>query len=128
VPGGAPMAWVATADVANAIERAIAHEVAGWFALPGAAATGHDVAAALGAAVGHPVRWQTIAPEEFGDMMRPYVGDHAADGTAAVYRMLASSPPAPAPDPAPAREALDWAPRDIATWARGVAWPLARAA
>jgi uncharacterized protein YbjT (DUF2867 family) len=127
VPGEAPMRFVATADVAGAVARAIERAAAGWFALPGRAVTGHDVAAALGAVLGRPVRWRTIAPAEFADRMRPFVGDHAADGTAAVYEMLAASPP-PAPDPGPARGALDWSPRDIATWAREVSWPLARAA
>jgi nucleoside-diphosphate-sugar epimerase len=128
VPAEAPMRWVATADVAGAVERAIARGVAGWFALPGTAVTGPEVAAALGAALGRPVRWETITPDAFGDLLRPHVGDHAADGTAAFYRMLATMPPPPAPDPAPARAALEWAPRDLATWARETAWPLARAA
>jgi nucleoside-diphosphate-sugar epimerase len=128
VPGDVPMAWVATADVAAAIERAISREVAGWFALPGPHATGHDVAEAIGAAIGRRVRWHTLTPDEYGELLRPHLGDHAAEGTAAVYRMLAASPPAPAPDQEPARAALDWAPRDVATWAREVAWPLARAA
>jgi uncharacterized protein YbjT (DUF2867 family) len=127
VPGEAPMRWVATADVAGAVARAIERAAAGWFPLPGRAVTGHDVAAALGAALGRPMRWRTITPAEFGDRIRPYVGDHAADGSAAFYEMLAASPP-PAPDPGPALEALGWAPRDVATWAREVSWPLARAA
>jgi uncharacterized protein YbjT (DUF2867 family) len=127
VPGEAPMRWVATADVAAAVARAIDRAAAGWYALPGRAVTGHEVAAALGAALGRPMHWRTITPAELGDRMRPFVGDHAADGTAAVYEMLAASPP-PAPDPGPAREALGWAPRDVATWAREVPWPLARAA
>src|SRR5919108_1914828 len=128
VPAEVPMPWVATADVARAVGRAIAAEVAGSFALPGLPATGEEVAAALGRALGRPVRWETVSPDAYGDLLRPYLGDHAAEGTAAVYRMLAASPPAPAPDPAPAREALDWAPRDVESWARRVNWPLARAA
>jgi hypothetical protein len=75
---------------------------------------------AIGAVLGRAVRWQTIRPDEYGDMLRPHLGDHAADGVAAVYRNLAATPSAPAPDPAPAREALDWAPRDAAAWARQV--------
>jgi uncharacterized protein YbjT (DUF2867 family) len=128
VPAEAPLGWVATEDVASAIERAIAGGVAGSFALPGMAATGSEVAAALGSALGRPVRWQTIDPDTFADLLRPHLGDHAADGTAEVYWMAATAPPPPAPDPGPAREALGWAPRSIAEWARGVAWPLARAA
>jgi nucleoside-diphosphate-sugar epimerase len=128
VPAEAPLRWVATEDVALAAARAIEREAAGSYVLPGVAATGHAVAAELAAALGRPVRWEAITPEEFGDMLRPHLGDHAADGTAAMYRMLASSPPAPEPDPAAAREALDWAPRAIAAWARQAYRPLARAA
>jgi nucleoside-diphosphate-sugar epimerase len=128
VPAEAGMRWVATADVAVAAERAVTREVSGRFALPGEPMTGDRSAAALAAALGRPVRWQTISPDEFAERLRPYLGDHAAEGTAAVYRMMASAAPPPAPDPGPAREALDWAPRDLETWARDVVWPLARAA
>jgi nucleoside-diphosphate-sugar epimerase len=108
LPGDVPLAWVATDDVAGAVVRAIEASVAGRYALPGVTATGDEVAAALGA------RWQPITPDEFADRLRPHLGDHAADGTAAVYRMAA---PAPTPDAAPAREALGWAPRSIEDWA-----------
>jgi uncharacterized protein YbjT (DUF2867 family) len=128
VPAEAPVHWVATADVAVAVERAIAREVAGWFALPGVARSGVEVADILGGAIGRVVRWQTIAPRTFAELLRPFLGDHAADGTAAVYEMLASAPPPPVPDGDAAREALAWAPRDVETWAREVSWPLARAA
>ena len=95
VPAEASLRWVATEDVAVAAARAIAREVAGSFPLPGILATGHEVAAALATALGRPVRWEAITAEAFGDMLRPHLGDHAADGTAAMYRMLASSPPPP---------------------------------
>jgi nucleoside-diphosphate-sugar epimerase len=110
LPDDVPLAWVATDDVALAVERAIAGEVAGRFALPGVTATGDELAAALGA------RWQQITPDEFADQLRPHVGDHAADGSAAVYR---TAVPAPTPDGAPARAALGWSPRSIAEWAAG---------
>ena len=112
----------------RAVERAIAGSVVGRFALPGPVLTGHEVAAAIGVVLGRPVCWEAISPEAFGDLLRPHVGDHAADGTAAVYRMRAESPPAPAPDPGPAEEALGWAPRDVSAWARAIAWPLRLAA
>jgi uncharacterized protein YbjT (DUF2867 family) len=127
VPAEAPMYWVAVDDVAGTVERAIALEVAGWFALPGEPATGHEVAELLGAALGRRMRWETISPETWGDRLRPYLGDHAADGTAAVYRMAAASPPPPAPDPAPAQEALGWSPRDVAAWALEASWPISQA-
>ena len=128
LPGEAPLPWVAVADVAQAIDRALADGVAGSFPLPGPLLSGRDLAGAVSATLGRPVRWEPISPDAFADLLRPHLGDHAADGTAAVYRMQAEAPPAPAPDPTPAREALGWAPRDAATWAREATWPLALAA
>jgi nucleoside-diphosphate-sugar epimerase len=128
LPGGIPLPWVAVADVAGAIARALAGGVAGSFALPGPLTTGDEVAAAVGAALGRPVRWEAISPDAFGTLLRPHLGDHAADGTAAAYRMQGEAPAAPAPDGGAAREALGWTPRDAAAWAHEVAWPLALAA
>jgi uncharacterized protein YbjT (DUF2867 family) len=117
LPGQIPIPWVATADVAVAVERAIAREVAGWFALPGVAVTGDEIADAIGAVCARPMRWHTISADEYGEMLRPHLGDHAADGVAAIYRVQAASPPGPAPDPAPAHAALDWLPRLASAWA-----------
>jgi nucleoside-diphosphate-sugar epimerase len=128
VPAEVALRWVATEDVALAAERAIADGVAGSFVLPGVPATGHAVAEALAGALGRPVRWEAIPPEEFGDLLRPHLGDHAADGTAAMYRMLASSPPPPEPDARPAQAALGWSPRPIAEWAAQAYRAPARAA
>ncbi len=127
VPAEAPMAWVATADIAAAAVRAVEDEVTGWFSLPGEPVTGHEVAAQLGAALGLDLRWATITPREFGERLRPFLGDHAAEGTAAVYEAMAAGPNPPAPDPAPARAALGFEPRTIAEWAGEVTWPLAPA-
>ncbi len=128
LPLDAPIPWVALADVAGAIETAIADEVGGWFALPGVPTTGQEIAFALDEATGRPVHWSAITPAAFADMLRPYLGDHAAEGTAAFYATLAEAPPAPVPDPTPAQEALGWAPRDIVAWAHQQPWALARAA
>ena len=119
------MRWVATADVAVAIQRAIEREVTGWFALPGAPLTGLELADALGSALGRYVPADDCASDARRSLA-PALGDHAADGTAAVVEMLAGSPAAPEPDGRPAHEALGWAPR-TATWAREV-YALARAA
>jgi hypothetical protein len=98
--------------------------VAGWFALPGVTYTGDELTAELGEALGLELRWETIAPREFGERLRPFLGDHAAEGTAAVYEMMAAGPTPPAPDPRPAIEALGWEPRRAGAWAGEVAWPL----
>ena len=121
LPAEAPMAWVATADVGVAAVRAVDHAVAGWFALPGNPYTGHELAAELGEALDLTLRWEQITPREFGERLRPHLGDHAADGTAAVYEFMASAPKPPAPDPGPAMAALGWARGARATGRR--AWP-----
>jgi uncharacterized protein YbjT (DUF2867 family) len=125
VPAEVPMSWVATADVATAAVRAVDTAVGGWFALPGVTYTGTALAAELGEALGRDLRWETITARAFGDRMRPFVGDHAADGTAAVYEFMATAPQPPAPDPRPAIDALGWEPRSVGAWAREVSWPLA---
>jgi NAD(P)H dehydrogenase (quinone) len=126
VSAAAPLAWVATADVALAAVRAVEGAVAGRFALPGNVYTGDALAAELGEALGLTLRWEQLAPRDFAERLRPHLGDHAADGTAAVYEMLATTPPPPAPDPQPAIEALGWAPRRAGEWAASVTWPFAR--
>jgi uncharacterized protein YbjT (DUF2867 family) len=126
VPAQAPLAWVATADVGEAAVRAVDDGVAGWFALPGNAYTGDELAAEVGEALGLSLRWEQLAPREFGERLRPHLGDHAAEGTAAVYEFMATAPPQPAPDPRPAIEALGWAPRRAGEWAAEVTWPLVR--
>ena len=93
LPLEAPLPWVAMADVAAAIDTAIASEVGGWFALPGVPTTGLEIAYALDEASGRPSCGRTITPTAFADMLRPHLGDHAADGTAAAYAMLADAPP-----------------------------------
>ena len=83
LPAEAPMAWVATADVGLAAVRAVDAAVAGWFALPGNPYTGEALAAELSEALGVALRWEQLTPSEFGERLRPHLGDHAADGTAA---------------------------------------------
>jgi nucleoside-diphosphate-sugar epimerase len=126
VPGEATLAWVATADVGVAARRAIEAGVGGWFFLTGVPLTGHELAAELGAALGRELRWELVAPREYGELLRPHLGDHAAEGTAAVYEYMASAPAPALPDGGPAIDALGWEPRSVAEWAAGVAWPLAR--
>jgi hypothetical protein len=68
--------------------------------------TGPEVAAALG----DPVRWHTITPSEYAQLMRPYLGAETAAGIAASYEN-----PAPALDPALVRRGTtslrEWAAR-----------------
>lgn len=112
--------WVATDDVAQAIKQVIDEEIVGSFVLPGHAAIGSELADAISSVLGRTVKWQTVAPDKYRDMLLPHLGEHAATSIAANYGMLAAAPSAPEFDPEPARAALDWAPRDAATWASEV--------
>ena len=126
VPAEAPLSWVATADVGLAAVRAVAKAIPGRFALPGVTYTGHELAGELGDALGLELRWEMITPREFGERLRPFLGDHAAEGTAAVYELMAAGPTPPAPDPRAAIEALGWEPRRAGQWAADIAWPVTR--
>jgi len=106
--------WVATDDVALAVVRALEERIVGRFDLPGETLDGNQLAAALAAALERPVRYEEIAPREFGDRLRPHLGEHAAAGTAAVYELFAEQPPALSPPSA----FPGWAPRDVQAWAR----------
>jgi uncharacterized protein YbjT (DUF2867 family) len=116
LPATHAAAWVATADVAVAIEHAVVRRVGGWFALPGTPVTGHELTDALAQRLGRPVRWQQVTPEEYGDLLRPHLGDHAADGIIGSYHAILAGLDVPPPDAAPAVAALAWRPRDLSTW------------
>jgi uncharacterized protein YbjT (DUF2867 family) len=97
IPAEAPVPWSAAADLGTVIADltlaaapAPARVVAGPALL-----TGPELAAAVAAALGRPVRWHTIDPAEYASMLTPYIGEAAATGIAAVY-----TSPATAPDPA----------------------------
>ena len=76
LPGDVPVPWVATADVAIAVERAIARDVVGWFALPGVPAPATKSPARSARAIGRPACCgRPCTPDEFADRTRPHRGD-----------------------------------------------------
>ena len=113
-PAEAAVQWVATDDVALAVLRALEERIVGRFDLPGETLDGNELAAALAAALERPVRYEAIAPAEFGERLRPHLGEHAAAGTAGVYELLAAYPPALSPP----STFPGWAPRPVQAWAR----------
>ncbi len=118
LPAERPMPWLALADVAERIGAALADGEVGRIPLCGPwPLTGAQVADALARAVGRPVRWQTVEPAEYGDMLRPHLGDEAADGIAGMYAAM-SGAPAPMPDPARLRVGST----DLESWARAREW------
>lgn len=103
LPAELPVPWVALDDLGAVIaELSTAPAppplqiVAGPQAL-----TGEQVATELASALGREVRWSTINPGEYEQMLAPRLGADAAAGIAAAYTApLQDAPPPPAPDAA----------------------------
>jgi hypothetical protein len=89
-----------------------------------AALTGPQVADAVSAGLGRPVRWETIPADRYRKMLAPHLGDEAAAGLGALYEAALSgqAPPPPAPDPATLRIGTT----ALADWAKRSAWPYDR--
>lgn len=71
--------------------------------------TGDEVAAALGGWV----RWRTVTPQAYGDLVRPYLGATTAAGIAASYEA-----PPPEPDPSIIRRGTT----TLRQWAARQSW------
>ncbi|CAA9289752.1 MAG: hypothetical protein AVDCRST_MAG41-4273 [uncultured Corynebacteriales bacterium] len=119
LPEPAPVPWLAlddlaaeVADLLTAAEPAPVRVVAGPEAL-----SGDRAAAAVAAALGRPVRWRTVSPQEYGDDLVPHLGEEAGRGIAAFYAP-ADGPP-PAPDPALVRTGTT----TLRAWAARQTWP-----
>jgi uncharacterized protein YbjT (DUF2867 family) len=119
LPAQAPVRWVALHDLVDEVARAITGHVRGPRIIRGPSApTGDQVAEALSAALGHQVHWEPVAPDEYGDLMRPYVGDHVAEGVSRYYAALAAGPAPPEPEPA----RVHTGPSHLERWARSQVW------
>ena len=97
----------------------------GWFALPGVTYTG----ARAGGRARRGARRSSCAGSRSrrassASACGRFLGDHAAEGTAAVYELMAAGPPPPAPDPRPRRSRRSGGSRAApARGRRSVAWP-----
>lgn len=122
LPSDLPVPWLAlddfgaaVAELATVPEPPPLHIVAGPESL-----TGDQVAAGLSAALRQEVRWKTIRPAEYEQMLAPYLGQEAAAGVAAAY--LPPSPGTPLP-PAPDPAIVRIAPTTLRDWATRQHWP-----
>jgi uncharacterized protein YbjT (DUF2867 family) len=119
LPAEVPIPWLALDDVADRIADAVTGGERGKLPICGPSPlTGGQAAAVVAEALGRPVRWQSLTPAEYGDTLRPYVGDAAADGIAGLYTAMHAAPRPPAPDPARLRVGAT----ELGTWARRQAW------
>lgn len=126
-PAGDVVSWIAAADVTRAAVAALRAGLAGeLLALAGPQRLTFDaLAAELGAGLGRPLRFRRITPGEYGELLRPVVGDEAAAGVAAAYGSMPEEPnPMMSPDAGPtwARLAVD--PTPARAWAADRLAPL----
>ncbi len=96
---GVPDEWVSLDDIGDRIAESLASgtESGVTLATGPAAVTGDELAAAVGAAVGRPVRWVQVPPAEYGRLMAPVIGETAAEAVAGIYEQAAAAPPPPLP-------------------------------
>jgi uncharacterized protein YbjT (DUF2867 family) len=125
LPAAAPVPWLALDDLGDAIAAALNEDrpPARTVLAGPQAATGDQVAAAVGAAAGRTVRWVHLAAAEYRRLLTPVIGAPAAAGVAAAYEDAAAAPP---PPPPPA-EILRLAPTTVRDWATRRDWTPARA-
>jgi uncharacterized protein YbjT (DUF2867 family) len=119
LPADAAMPWVALDDLADVIADAVIAETPRRLAvvMGPEALTGNQVADHIGAAIGRPLRWQTIDADEFELMIRPQIGLAAAAGIAAFYR---SGPDQALPGIEP--DSMVTGSTALQTWARRQLW------
>jgi uncharacterized protein YbjT (DUF2867 family) len=121
LPGDLPMPWNTLDDLGDLIATTLASaESPARRMLTGPRpVTGDDLAAAVGAAAGCPVRFVPIELDEFRRLLATVVGPETAAGIAAMY---AAGPGAP-----PAGETVA-GPTSVTEWAARYDWPASAAA
>jgi uncharacterized protein YbjT (DUF2867 family) len=130
-PAGDPLAWIAAGDLGTAAVAALAGDVAGeLLALAGPAVlTVDELAAEVGAGIGRPVAFRRVTAAEYGDLIRPVLGDGAAQGVAAAYGAMPEEPnPLMARDAAAVWARLGVSPTPVREWAAAVLRPALGAA
>ena len=125
LPADHRWAWISTEDQAALAVAALQRpDLAGrWFRI-GEQYVGADLAAAVGDALGRPVRYVPLAPADFARTLAPLLGEQAAAAVADDYRFLGERSPLLDfdADTAPVRRALAVPPTPLADWARTQPW------
>lgn len=90
-PEAMPIGWIASRDVSAFVVEAIYNEnlIADGFKISGLEnLKGNDLAAAFSKGTGEEIVYYPQKPKEFGDILKPMVGEAGANSVAAYYEML----------------------------------------
>ena len=90
-PEAMPIGWIASRDVSAFVAEAIynADLKADTFKISGLEnLKGNDLAAKFSKAVGEEIVYYPQQPKEFGDILKPFVGEAGANSVASYYEML----------------------------------------
>ena len=117
LPASFPVSWSSHLDVADVVARLLTDaSITGTVAvghLPGL--TGPDLAAAFSSHLGREVRFESITPEAFGELITPLFGPAAAP-VIELYRALNTRDGNTIAEDGSAQELLGLRPRPIEQW------------
>jgi uncharacterized protein YbjT (DUF2867 family) len=119
-PADDELAWITAHDVTAALVAALAADAGGeLLVLAGPQRLSFDaLAAEIAAGTGREVVFRSITPAEYGDLLRPVLGDGPADGVTAAYSSMPPGPnPLMSPDAAPTWQRLGVSPTPARDWA-----------
>lgn len=113
LPADVPVPWSTLDDLGDLIAATLVDPAppARRMATGPRPVTGTDIAAAVGAAAGRPVRFVTASPADFRRWITPVLGPETAAGVAAVYAAGPGAPPVGEPVAGPT-DVTEWATRN----------------
>ena len=123
-PEEMPIGWIASRDVSAFVVEAIYNEnlIADGFKISGLEnLKGNDLAAAFSKGTGEEIVYYPQKPKEFGDILKPMVGEAGANSVAAYYEMLQNASEYPSKFNPQMNEILETLPvqmTSLAEWAK----------
>lgn len=123
-PAAMPIGWIASRDVSAFVVEAIYNEnlIADGFKISGLEnLKGNDLAAAFSKGTGEEIVYYPQKPKEFGDILKPMVGEAGANSVAAYYEMLQNASEYPSKFNPQMNEILETLPvkmTSLAEWAK----------
>ncbi|HAT4518960.1 TPA: NmrA family NAD(P)-binding protein [Serratia marcescens] len=116
-----PVSWSSHLDVAEVVEQLLTDPsitgIVGIGYLPGL--TGTELADGFAQHLGKSVRYESMAPESFGKLLTPILGEAAASNVAGFYQMLQAPPTHSIKAKTSAQQLVGLTPRSVAQWLSG---------